>query len=178
VKGALGRAEKGDLAFGTIDSALLWKLTGGAVHATDVTNASRTLLMNLGTRLWDDDLLALFGIPHQVLPEIRPSAGEFGRTKGVRGLPDGIPIAGIAGDQQAAMVGQACFAEGEAKCTYGTGAFLLMNAGKRPVASQHGLITTVAWQIGDEVAYALEGSAFIAGALVQWLRDALGFFRK
>jgi glycerol kinase len=113
-----------------------------------------------------------------VLPQIRPSAGEFGRTKAVRGLPDGIPVAGIAGDQQAAMVGQACFAEGEAKCTYGTGAFLLMNAGKRPVPSKHGLITTVAWQIGDDVAYALEGSAFIAGALVQWMRDGLGFFRK
>src|SRR3954468_21711811 len=178
VKGAFERAERGDLAFGTIDSALLWKLTGGAVHATDVTNASRTLLMNLGTRAWDDDLLALFGIPRQVLPEIRPSAGEFGRTKGVRGLPDGIPIAGIAGDQQAAMVGQACFAEGEAKCTYGTGAFLLMNAGPRKVTSKHGLLGTVAWQIGDQVAYALEGSAFIAGAAVQWLRDGLGLIRK
>src|SRR3954468_8787642 len=178
VKGAFERAERGDLAFGTIDSALLWKLTGGAVHATDVTNASRTLLMNLGTRVWDDDLLALFGIPRQVLPEIRPSAGEFGRTKGVRGLPDGIPIAGIAGDQQSAMVGQACFAEGEAKCTYGTGAFLLMNAGPRKPTSKHGLLGTVAWQIGDEVAYALEGSAFIAGAVVQWLRDGLGLFKK
>jgi glycerol kinase len=178
VKGAFERAERGDLAFGTIDSALLWKLTGGAVHATDVTNASRTLLMNLETRAWDDDLLALFGVPRQVLPEIRPSAGEFGRTKGVRGLPDGIPIAGIAGDQQAAMVGQACFAEGEAKCTYGTGAFLLMNAGPKPVASKSGLLSTVAWQIGDEVAYALEGSAFVAGAVVQWLRDGLGIIRR
>ena len=178
VKGARERAERGELAFGTVDSALLWKLTGGAVHATDVTNASRTLLMNLTTRAWDDELLALFGVPQQVLPEIRPSAGEFGRTKGVRGLPDGIPIAGIAGDQQAAMVGQACFAEGEAKCTYGTGAFLLMNAGPKPVTSKHGLLGTVAWQIGDEVAYALEGSAFVAGAVVQWLRDGLGIIRQ
>ncbi|TMB35232.1 MAG: glycerol kinase GlpK [Deltaproteobacteria bacterium] len=178
VKGARERAERGELAFGTVDSALLWKLTGGAVHATDVTNASRTLLMNLTTRAWDDELLALFGVPRQVLPEIRPSAGEFGRTKGVRGLPDGIPIAGIAGDQQAAMVGQACFAEGEAKCTYGTGAFLLMNAGPKPVTSKHGLLGTVAWQIGDEVAYALEGSAFVAGAVVQWLRDGLGIIRQ
>src|SRR3954471_3828871 len=178
VKGARKRAERGELCFGTVDSALLWKLTGGEVHATDVTNASRTLLMDLTTRAWDDELLALFGVPRQVLPEIRPSAGEFGRTKGVRGLPDGIPIAGIAGDQQAAMVGQACFAEGEAKCTYGTGAFLLMNAGPKPVASKSGLLSTVAWQIGDEVAYALEGSAFVAGAVVQWLRDGLGLFEK
>jgi glycerol kinase len=178
VKGARARAERGDLAFGTVDSALLWKLTSGTVHATDVTNASRTLLMNLTTRAWDDQLLALFGVPREVLPEIRPSAGEFGRTKGVRGLPDGIPIAGIAGDQQAAMVGQACFAEGEAKCTYGTGAFLLMNAGPKPVTSKHGLLGTVAWQIGDEVAYALEGSAFVAGAVVQWLRDGLGIIRQ
>jgi glycerol kinase len=178
VSGAREKAQRGELAFGTIDSALLWRLTGGAVHATDVTNASRTLLMDLARRAWDDELLALFNVPRAVLPEIRPSAGEFGRTKGVRGLPDGIPIAGIAGDQQAAMVGQACFAEGEAKCTYGTGAFLLMNAGKQPVTSKHGLIGTVAWQIGDDVAYALEGSAFIAGAAVQWLRDGLGLIRK
>src|SRR5205823_6642120 len=178
VKGARARAQNGELAFGTIDTALLWKLTGGAVHATDVTNASRTLLMDLERRAWDDELLALFGVPRAVLPAIRPSAGVFGTTKGVRGLPDGIPIAGIAGDQQAAMVGQACFAEGEAKCTYGTGAFLLMNAGPNKVTSKHGLLGTVAWQIGDQVAYALEGSAFIAGAVVQWLRDGLGIIRK
>ena len=178
VKGARARAQRGELCFGTVDSALLWKLTGGAVHATDVTNASRTLLMDLEKRAWDDELCALFDVPRDVLPEIRPSAGVFGVTKGVRGLPDGIPIAGIAGDQQSAMVGQACFSEGEAKCTYGTGAFLLMNAGPRKVTSKHGLIGTVAWQIGDEVAYALEGSAFIAGAVVQWLRDGLGLFKK
>jgi glycerol kinase len=178
VKGARERAGRGELCFGTIDSALLWKLTGGEVHATDVTNASRTLLMDLERRVWDDELCALFGVPKSVLPEIRPSAGVFGATKGVPGLPDGIPIAGIAGDQQSALVGQACFAEGEAKCTYGTGAFLLMNAGARKVTSRHGLLGTVAWQIGDQVAYALEGSAFIAGAVVQWLRDGLGLFKK
>ena len=177
-RGARERAEKGDLCFGTIDSALLFKLTGGAVHRTDVTNASRTLLMDLDRRDWDDELLKLFDVPKAMLPEIRPSAGIFGETKGVRGLPDGIPIAGIAGDQQSAMVGQACFAEGEAKCTYGTGAFLLMNAGPRKVTSRHGLLGTVAWQIGSEVAYALEGSAFVAGAVVQWLRDGLGLFAK
>ena len=178
VKGAEARAVRGDLCFGTVDSALLWKLTGGLVHATDVTNASRTLLMDLEKRSWDDEMCTLFGVPKAVLPEIRPSAGLFGKTKGLRGLPDGIPIAGIAGDQQAAMVGQACFTPGEAKCTYGTGAFLLMNAGPRKVTSKHGLLATVAWQIGDEVAYALEGSAFIAGAVVQWLRDGLGIIKK
>ncbi|HWE24865.1 MAG TPA: glycerol kinase GlpK [Myxococcales bacterium] len=178
VKGARVRAERDELAFGTIDSALLWKLTGGAVHATDVTNASRTLLMDLSRRQWDDELCQLFDVPRGLLPQIRPSAGVFGRVKGVRGLPDGLPIAGIAGDQQAALVGQVCFSEGDAKCTYGTGAFLLMNAGNRPVSSRHGLLGTVAWQVGDEVAYALEGSAFIAGALVQWLRDGLGLFPR
>ena len=178
VKGARQRAENGELCFGTIDCALLYRLTGGAVHATDVTNASRTLLMDLEKRAWDDELCGLFQAPRAVLPEIKPSAGVFGHTRGVKGLPDGIPIAGIAGDQQSALVGQACFAEGEAKCTYGTGAFLLMNAGPRKVTSKHGLLGTVAWQIGNDVAYALEGSAFIAGAAVQWLRDGLGVIRK
>src|SRR5205823_13256404 len=178
VKGVRERADRGELCFGTIDSALLWKLTGGAVHATDVTNASRTLLMDLERRAWDDELCGLFGVPRSVLPEIRPSAGQFGGTRGVRGLPDGVPIAGIAGDQQSALVGQACFSAGEAKCTYGTGAFLLMNAGPSKVTSKHGLLGTVAWQVGDQVAYALEGSAFIAGAVVQWLRDGVGMFKK
>jgi len=178
VKGAREKAERGELCFGTIDCALLYRLTGGAVHATDVTNASRTLLMDLEKRAWDDELCGLFQAPRAVLPEIKPSAGVFGHTRGVKGLPDGIPIAGIAGDQQSALVGQACFAEGEAKCTYGTGAFLLMNAGPRKVTSKHGLLGTVAWQIGNDVAYALEGSAFIAGAAVQWLRDGLGVIRK
>jgi glycerol kinase len=177
VKGVREKADRGEVAFGTIDTALLWKLTGGATHATDVTNASRTLLMDLAHRQWDAELCELFGVPRSVLPEIRPSAGHFGTVKGVRGLPDGLPIAGIAGDQQAALVGQACFKQGEAKCTYGTGAFLLMNAGSQPVTSKHGLLGTVAWQIGPEVAYALEGSAFIAGAVVQWLRDGLGLFK-
>jgi glycerol kinase len=174
VKGAAERAQKGDLAFGTIDTALLWKLTGGVVHATDVSNASRTLLMDLKKRQWDDEMLALFGVPKALLPKIKPSAGELGKTKGLKVLPDGIPIAGIAGDQQAALFGQACFTPGEAKCTYGTGAFLLMNAGPNAKASEHGLLSTAAWQIGEEATYALEGSAFIAGAAVQWLRDGLG----
>ncbi len=178
VKGLEAKAQKGDVAFGTIDTVLLWKLTGGAAHATDVTNASRTLLMDLATRQWDAELCQLFGVPKEVLPEIKPSSGVLGHTKGIKVLPDGIPIAGIAGDQQSALVGQACFAAGEAKCTYGTGAFLLMNAGPKPVSSKHGLLATVAWQIGDEVAYALEGSAFIAGAVVQWLRDQLGIIKK
>ena len=178
VKGLEKKARSGAIAFGTIDSALLFRLTGGAAHATDVTNASRTLLMDLGARRWDDEMLSLFGVPKELLPEIRPSAGLFGATKGLKMLPDGIPIGGIAGDQQSALVGQACFEPGEAKCTYGTGAFLLMNAGPTPVKSKHGLIGTVAWQIGDQVAYALEGSAFIAGAVVQWLRDQLGVVKK
>ena len=178
VPGARERAERGELCFGTIDCALVWKLTGGTLHATDVTNASRTLLMDLEKRAWDDELCALFNVPRSVLPEIRPSTGTFGVTRGLKVLPDGIPIAGIAGDQQAALFGQACFAEGEAKCTYGTGAFLLMNAGPRKVMSRNGLIGTVAWQVGGDVTYALEGSAFVAGAVVQWLRDGLGVIRR
>ena len=173
------RAERGEVRFGTIDSFLVARLTGGAVHVTDATNASRTLLFGLRSLAWDDELLRLFGVPRACLPEVRSSAEVYGTTKGVRGLPDGIPIAGIAGDQQAALFGQACFAPGDAKCTYGTGAFLLMNTGREPVASTRGLLTTVAWTLGagaeqGEVAYALEGSAFIAGAAVQWLRDGLG----
>jgi glycerol kinase len=174
VEGARERAARGELAFGTIDSYLVHHLTGGDVHATDVTNASRTLLMNLRTLAWDDELLALFRVPSAVLPRIVPSAGPIGTTKGLSYLPDGLPIAGIAGDQQAALFGQACFAPGEAKCTYGTGAFILMNVGSEPIPSTSGLLTTVAWQVGGKVTYALEGSAFIAGAAVQWLRDGLG----
>jgi glycerol kinase len=174
VPGARARADKGELAFGTIDSLLVHRLTGGAVHATDVTNASRTLLMDLATLSWDDEMLALFQVPRSVLPKIVPSAGLIGTTKGVGFLPDGVPITGIAGDQQAALFGQACFTEGDAKCTYGTGAFALMNVGGTPTKSKHGLVTTVAWQIGGKTTYALEGSAFIAGAAVQWLRDGLG----
>ena len=178
VRGADARAKNGDLAFGTIDSALVSRLSGNTAHVTDVTNASRTLLMDLKTLEWDGGLCDLFGVPKAVLPSIRGSAEVVGYTKGVKGLPDGIPIAGIAGDQQAALVGQACFTPGEAKCTYGTGAFLLMNVGATPVASASGLLTTVAWRIGGEVAYALEGSAFIAGAAVQWLRDGLKLIKS
>lgn len=174
VEGARDRADRGELAFGTVDSYLVHHLTGGEVHATDVTNASRTLLMNLRTLAWDDDLLALFRVPPTLLPRIVPSAGVIGTTKGLGYLPDGLPVAGVAGDQQAALFGQACFAPGEAKCTYGTGAFILMNVGAEPVPSKSGLLTTVAWQVGGKVTYALEGSAFIAGAAVQWLRDGLG----
>lgn len=179
VSGARARADKGELAFGTIDCFLVHRLTGGAVHATDVTNASRTLLMDLEKLAWDDEMLRTFKVPASVLPKIVPSAGPIGTTKGVGFLPDGIPITGIAGDQQAALFGQACFGEGDAKCTYGTGAFALMNIGGVPTASTHGLITTVAWQVGagTKPVYALEGSSFIAGAAVQWLRDGLGIIK-
>jgi glycerol kinase len=171
------RAGKGELAFGTVDSYLLWRLTGGALHATDVTNASRTLLFDLRGLDWSAEMLALFGVPAEVLPKAVSSSEVYGTTRGVPGLPDGVPIAGVAGDQQSALFGQACFDPGDAKCTYGTGAFILMNTGTWPVASKSGLLTTVAWRIGQgELAYALEGSAFIAGAAVQWLRDGLGFF--
>ncbi|HEX2688562.1 MAG TPA: glycerol kinase GlpK [Kofleriaceae bacterium] len=177
VPGAAAAAAAGDLAFGTIDAYVLWRLTGGAVHATDVTNASRTLLFDLHTLAWSDELLALFGVPSRVLPRVVASSGNVGTTRGVPGIPDGVAIAGLAGDQQSALFGQACFTPGDAKCTYGTGAFILMNTGEAPIASRSGLITTVAWQLATgELRYALEGSAFIAGAAVQWLRDGLGLF--
>ncbi|TRO80240.1 glycerol kinase GlpK [Trichloromonas acetexigens] len=172
------QADSGRLAFGTVDSFLAWRLSGGACHLTDVSNASRTLLMNLHTLAWDEELLGILDIPPRLLPEIRPSADIHGHTRGLDVLPDGIPIAGIAGDQQSALFGQLCFETGEAKCTYGTGAFLLENTGNRPVVSRNGLLTTVAWQIGEEARYALEGSAFIAGAAVQWLRDGLGLIQN
>ncbi len=178
VPGARARADKGELAFGTIDCWLVSELTAGDVHATDVTNASRTLLMNLARAEWDPELLEVFHVPAAVLPKIVGSAEVVGKTRGVRFLPDGIPIAGIAGDQQAALFGQACFREGDAKCTYGTGAFALMNIGSRPILSEHGLVTTAAWRIGKDTTYALEGSAFIAGAAVQWLRDGLGIIKS
>lgn len=173
VPNAKAQAKEGKLAFGTIDSLLVWKLTGGKSHVTDVSNASRTLLMNLKTLEWDRDLLKLFQIPESVLPQIRPNADHYGETLNVPGLPDGIPISGMAGDQQAALFGQACFQAGEAKCTYGTGSFLLMNVGNKPIFSKKGLLASVAWKIGNQTAYALEGSSFIAGAAVQWLRDGL-----
>jgi glycerol kinase len=178
VDGARDRAKRGELAFGTIDTWLVHKLTGGARHATDVTNASRTLLLNLQTLAWDDVLLEALNVPGSLLPDVVGSAEVVGHTKGVTGLPDGIPIAGIAGDQQAALFGQACFAKGDVKCTYGTGAFVLMNIGSEPIPSKHRLLTTVAWKIPGETAYALEGSSFIAGAAVQWLRDGLGIIKS
>ena len=177
VAGARAAAEAGKLAFGTVDSYLIWRLAGAdaaAPHVTDVTNASRTLLMDLSKRAWSDEMCALLGVPKNVLPEIVPSAERVAVTRGFPGLPDGIPITGIAGDQHAALFGQACFAPGDAKCTYGTGAFLLMNTGSTPTPSRFGLLSTLAWQIGSDVVYALEGSCFIAGAAVQWLRDGLG----
>jgi glycerol kinase len=176
VDGLAARARNGEIAFGTVDSYLLWRLTGG-VHATDVTNASRTLLFDITSLAWSDELCELIGAPRALLPEVVPSSGPIGKTKSVPGVPDGVAIAGIAGDQQSALFGQACFTPGDAKCTYGTGAFILMNTGDKPVASKAGLLTTVAWKLSTgELRYALEGSAFIAGAAVQWLRDGLHFF--
>ena len=178
VSGARARARDGELAAGTIDTYLVWRLTAGASHVTEPSNASRTLLWPLVGGGWDHELCELLRVPHQVLPEVRPCTANFGATRGVPGLPDGIPIHGIVGDQQAALFGQACFAVGDAKCTYGTGAFVMLNTGTRPVPSQHGLLTTVGWQIGDQTTYCLEGSAFMAGAVVQWLRDGLGIITK
>jgi len=177
VPGARASAERGELAFGTVDSFLVWQLTGGEAHVTDASNASRTLLFDLHTGDWSSALCALLGVPAEVLPTVVDSSAVYGVTRGVAGLPDGIPVAGMAGDQQAALFGQACFEPGEAKCTYGTGAFLLMNTGERAVPSTNGLVTTVAWRLGGRTTFALEGSAFIAGAAVQWLRDGLGLIR-
>ncbi len=173
IPGARERARRGELAFGTIDSWLLWKLTGGNCHMTDASNASRTLLYNLHTRQWDDELLAILDIPREVLPEVRSSSEVYG-TAETHWLGTALPIAGMVGDQQAATFGQACLTPGMAKNTYGTGCFMLLNTGEQPVASCHQLLTTVAWQIGDKTEYALEGSVFMAGATVQWLRDGLG----
>lgn len=175
--GARRRAEKGELAFGTVDTWLLWQLTGGRVHATDVSNASRTLLLNLRTAAWDDQLLKILRIPREVLPEVRASSGLFGEVSAVPAL-NGIPISGIAGDQHAALFGQACWESGMAKNTYGTGCFLLMHTGQKPVVSKNNLLTTIAWQIDGRVEYALEGSVFIGGAVVQWLRDGLGLIAR
>jgi glycerol kinase len=178
LKGARARAEKGDVCFGTIDTWLVYKLTGGQAHVTDVSNASRTLLMDLRSLAWDEELRSLLGVPAACLPRIRGSAEVYGTTRGLKSLPDGIPVSGMAGDQQAALFGQACFEPGESKCTYGTGAFLLMNTGDTPVRSTAGLLTTVAWRLGDRTSYALEGSSFIAGAAVQWLRDGLKVIKR
>jgi glycerol kinase len=177
VPGARERAEKGELLFGTIDSWLIWKLTGGNVHVTDQTNASRTMLYNIHTLQWDEELLSVLDIPASMLPEVKPSSCIYGKT--VFELYGGeIPVSGAAGDQQAALFGQCCFLPGEMKNTYGTGCFLLMNTGRVPVASSHGLVTTIAVGYEDHVEYALEGSVFVAGAAIQWLRDELNVLEK
>jgi glycerol kinase len=171
------RAQSGELAFGTIDSFLVWRLSGGKAHLTDLTNAARTLLFDLFRLDWSAELCELLGVPMGILPRVCASSGNLASTAGVAGIPDGTPIAGIAGDQQAALFGQGCFGRGDSKCTFGTGSFLLMNVGERPVLSQRRLVSTVAWQTKSETSYALEGSAFISGALVQWLRDGLGIIK-
>lgn len=177
VDGARDRAERGELAFGTVDSFLIWRLTGGAVHSTDATNASRTSLYHLKAARWDEDLLDLFGVPAAGLPEVRDCAADYGNILEDI-LPGGVPITGVAGDQQAAAIGQACFAPGEAKCTYGTGAFLLLNTGGRMAVSDNRLLATLAYRIGGQSTFALEGSVLSAGATVQWLRDGLGIIGK
>ncbi len=170
VPGVRERAERGELLFGTIDTWLIWKLTGGAVHVTDYSNASRTMLFNINTLEWDEEILQELNIPRCMLPQVRPNSCVYGVTELFGGA---IPIAGAAGDQQAALFGQACFTAGDAKNTYGTGCFLLMNTGDKPVYSQNGLVTTIAWGLDGKISYALEGSVFVAGALIQWLRDEL-----
>jgi glycerol kinase len=177
VPGARERANAGRLAFGTVDSWLVWNLTSGAVHITDVTNASRTMLFNINTLAWDDDLLRLFNVPRSMLPEVRESSEVYGTVSTTLGIAD-VPIGGIAGDQQAALFGQMCVSPGLTKNTYGTGCFLLQNTGTRPFASANRLVSTVAWSIGGRTEYALEGSVFIGGAVVQWLRDGLGIIRQ
>ena len=173
VPGARADAEAGRLLFGTIDTWLVWNLTGGKVHATDYSNASRTMLYDIGALRWDDDILREFGIPKSMLPQVLPSSGVFGETTAdVLGAP--LPVAGVAGDQQSALFGQTCFDAGDAKNTYGTGCFMLMNTGDRRVPSRNGLLTTIAWGVGGKVTYALEGSVFTAGAAIQWLRDEMG----
>ena len=177
--GLRARAERGEIAFGTIDSWLLWNLTGGKIHATDPSNASRTMLFNIVEKKWDDELLKLFDVPRAILPEVKPSCGIFGDTAAESFFGARVPVCGIAGDQQAALFGQACYGEGRAKNTYGTGSFVLMNIGTKPVIHGRSLLTTVAWQIGSEpVEYALEGAVFITGAAVQWLRDGLGIIKS
>ena len=177
VPGAREQAEKGELLFGTVETWLIWKLTGGNVHVTDYSNASRTMLFNINTLTWDEEILAKLEIPSSMLPEPKPSSCIYGQTDAsFFGAP--IPIAGAAGDQQAALFGQTCFTPGDAKCTYGTGAFLLMNTGEKPIFSNNGLVTTIAWGKGGKVNYALEGSIFVAGAAIQWLRDEMRFIES
>lgn len=177
VPGARERANKGKLLFGTVDTWLIWRLTRGEVHVTDVSNASRTMLFNINTLQWDDELLKMFDIPRSMMPEVRSSSEIYGHTKTTI-FAHKVPIAGIAGDQQAALFGQMCIDPGMVKNTYGTGCFLLMNSGDKPIISQNNLITTVAWKIGDKVNYALEGSIFVGGSVVQWLRDGLGVIKS
>ena len=177
VEGARARAEEGELAFGTVDAWLLYKLTNGEVFATDVSNASRTMMFNIRTLDWDDELLSILNVPRAMLPDIRSSSEVYGETA-LEVLGASVPIAGVAGDQQAATFGQACFREGQGKNTYGTGAFMVLNTGEEPVPSPNRLLTTVAWKLDDRVTYALEGSIFVAGAAVQWLRDGLGIIRS
>lgn len=174
--GARERAEKGELLFGTVDSWIIWKLTGGKVHVTDYSNASRTMLFNIHTLKWDEEILRVLKIPQQILPEVKPSSHVYGYTDS-KLFGREVPIAGAGGDQQCALFGQACFERGEVKNTYGTGGFMLMNTGTAPVNSHNGLVTTIAWGVDDKVEYALEGSIFVAGAAVQWLRDELGLIR-
>ncbi len=177
VPGARERAEAGKLRFGTVDSWLVWRLTRGEVHVTDVTNASRTMLFNIHTLDWDDDLLNLLGIPRSMMPQVKSSSEVYGHTKTTIFAHE-VPIAGIAGDQQAALFGQQCTEAGSIKNTYGTGCFLLMNTGEKPITSKNNLLTTIAWKIGDKVNYALEGSIFVGGSVVQWLRDGLGIIKS
>lgn len=174
--GARERAEKGELLFGTVDSWIIWKLTGGKVHVTDYSNASRTMLFNIHTLKWDEEILRVLKIPQQILPEVKPSSHVYGYTDS-KLFGHEVPIAGAGGDQQCALFGQTCFERGEVKNTYGTGGFMLMNTGTAPVNSHNGLVTTIAWGVDDKVEYALEGSIFVAGAAVQWLRDELGLIR-
>ena len=172
VEGAREKAENGDLLFGTVDTWLMWKLSYGKIHATDYSNASRTMLFNINTLDWDDEILAELNIPRCMLPEVLPSSGIFGNTDEIL-FGDAIPIAGVAGDQQAALFGQTCWTPGEAKNTYGTGCFMLMNTGEKPIFSKNGLLTTIAWGFHGKVEYALEGSVYVAGAAIQWLRDEM-----
>ncbi len=177
VEGVRELAQAGKLAFGTVDTWLVWKLTGGKLHITDVTNASRTLLFNIHTLEWDDELLEILGVPKEILPEVKQSSEVYGKTESEL-FGEEIPVAGIAGDQQAALFGQMCIKEGMVKNTYGTGCFVVMNTGSKPIASKHKLLTTIAWQVNGKTTYALEGSIFVAGAVVQWLRDQLGIIKS
>ncbi|MGD7010110.1 glycerol kinase GlpK [Metabacillus sp. 84] len=177
VEGAREKAEKGDLLFGTIDTWLIWKLSGGKAHVTDYSNASRTLMYNIYELQWDEELLEILGVPASMLPEVRPSSEVYGETIDYHFFGNKIPIAGAAGDQQAALFGQACFEKGMAKNTYGTGCFMLMNTGQEAIKSEHGLLTTLAWGVNGKVEYALEGSIFVAGSAIQWLRDGLRMFK-